>query len=314
MPVNTLEMVAGTTHARSTSIHERMALPLRLAIPLMLTVNLIGDPVQRSVEYGRAGDVPLLMDFSAPEGQGPFPAIVIVHGGGWIGGHRQFSVEPLFEPLAKSGFAWFSISYRLATDLLQFGVAVDDVQTALQFVRSNAEKYNIDPQRIAVLGESAGAHLAFLAVERDPRSVAAVVAMYPPTDLVSLAENARAIPDSLRQMVRAAGMEGLIRGYLKEMSPIDHVTSGLPPFLLVHGTADTIVPFEQSERMLQKLRAAGNSAELITVKGGGHGLRGWERSREHATYRQAVIDWLQKTLKREVRQARSVSSQLSGQR
>src|SRR5690349_6373963 len=101
-----------------------MALRLRLVPLLMLTVNLVGAPVQRSIEYGRVADAPLLMDFSAPEGKGPFPAVVIVHGGGWIGGHRQFSVEPLFEPLNKAGFAWFSISYRLATDVLQFGAAV----------------------------------------------------------------------------------------------------------------------------------------------------------------------------------------------
>lgn len=275
-----------------------MTLLLRLTIPLMLIANAFGAPVQRSIEYGRAGtqNTPLQLDFSAPSGEGPFPAVIIVHGGGWIGGHRQFSVEPLFDPLQNAGFAWFSISYRLATDLLQFGVAVDDVQTAVDFVRKNADKYNVDPNRIVLLGESAGAHLAALAVERKPQSVAAVVAMYPPTDLVSLAENARAIPDSIRNLVRAAGMETLIRGYLREMSPIDHIAPGLPPFLLVHGTADTVVPFDQSERMLKKLRESGNSAELITVTGGGHGLRGWERSRNHASYRQDMIAWLRQTL------------------
>jgi alpha-L-fucosidase 2 len=285
-----------------------MATFLRLAIPLMLSAYLSGEPVHRDIEYGRAPNGPLLMDVSVPEGSGPFPAVIIVHGGGWIGGHRQFSVEPLFEPLTKAGFAWFSISYRLATDLLQFGAAVDDVQTAMQFVRTNAGRYNIDPKRIAVMGESAGAHLAALAVERSPDSVAAVVAMYPPTDLVSLAQNARAIPDSIRQMLRAVGMDGLIRGYLQEMSPIDHVRPGLPPFLLVHGTADTVVPFEQSERMLKKLKEAGNSAELITVEGGGHGLRGWERSLEHTAYRGAMIDWLQRTLHSGVERAQSLQA------
>lgn len=267
-----------------------------LAISLMISVHLSGEPVVRDIEYGRAADRPLLLDASVPEGKGPFPAVIIVHGGGWIGGHRQFSVEPLFDPLSKAGFAWFSISYRLANDLLQFGVAVDDVRTAIEFVRKNASKYNVDPNRIAVLGESAGAHLASLAVERAPGSVAAVVALYPPTDLVSLAQNARVIPDAIRQMVRAAGMEELIRGYLREMSPIEHIGPGLPPFLLVHGTADTVVPYEQSERMLKKLKAAGVAAELITVPGGGHGLRAWERSREHLAYRKTMIDWLQRTL------------------
>jgi acetyl esterase len=285
---------------------------LRLAIPLMLSAHLFGEPVQRDIEYGRAPNGPLLMDVSVPEGKGPFPAVIIVHGGGWIGGDRQFSVEPLFTPLAHAGFAWFSISYRLATDLLQFGVAVDDVQSAIGFVRKNATKYNVDPQRIAVLGESAGAHLAALAVERSPGLVAAVVAMYPPTDLVALAKNVRAIPESVRQMVRAAGMEELILGYLREMSPIEHIGPGLPPFLLIHGTADTVVPYDQSERMLHKLRAVGNRAELITVTGGGHGLRGWERSREHASYRQAMLDWLQRALNEPMVSVPASSSPASG--
>jgi len=114
--------------------------------------------------------------------------------------------------------------------------------------------------------------------------------------LLALPENARAIPESIRQMVRAAGMEQLIRGYLKEMSPIEHVAPGLPPFLLVHGTADTIVPYDQSERMLKKLQAAGVPAQLVTVEGGGHGLRGWERSRDQLAYRRTVIEWLRRTL------------------
>lgn len=268
----------------------------RLLLPLIALMSFhlpcSGATVQRGVEYGRIGDLPLLLDSASPEGTGPFPAVIIVHGGGWIGGHRQHSVEPLLEPLRKAGFVWFSISYRLATDLLQFGAAVDDVQTAIGYVRRHAREYNVDPGRIAVLGESAGAHLASLAVERSPKSVAAIVAMYPPTDLESLARDSRSIPESIRSLVRAAGMEGLIAGYLREMSPINHVAAGLPPFLLVHGTSDHIVPYRQSEQMLKKLRSAGVAAELIAVEGGGHGLRGWETSTRFIGYRQKMIDWL----------------------
>ncbi len=270
---------------------------VRLLLPLMISSQLFSATVQRGVEYGRTSGGPLLLDASIPEGKGPFPAVVIVHGGGWIGGHRQYSVEPLFEPLTQAGFAWFSISYRLATDLLQFGVAVEDVQTAITHVRQNAARYRIDPDRLAVLGESAGAHLASLAVERSPKSVSAVVALYSPADLVSLARNSTTIPESIRQMVRAAGMEQLIIGYLHEMSPIEHVSKELPPFLLVHGTADGIVPYDQSERMLAKLRAAGVPADLVTVQGGGHGLRGWERSSQISGYRTKIIDWLVGKLK-----------------
>jgi acetyl esterase len=270
---------------------------LTLFIPFMISAPLFSAPVKRNIEYGRVGNTALLLDACQPDGDGPFPAVIIVHGGGWIGGHREYSVQPLFEPLTKAGFAWFSISYRLATNVMQLGVAVQDVQTSIDHIRANARAYNIDPERIAVLGESAGAHLASLAVERSPKDVAAVVALYPPSDLVSLVRNARAIPDSLRQAVKAFGMEEVILSYLREMSPIEHIKPGLPPFLLVHGTQDRVVPYDQSTQMLMRLRDNGVDAELITVDGGGHGLRGWEMSTLYSAYRAKVIDWLRVRLK-----------------
>jgi alpha-L-fucosidase 2 len=271
---------------------------LRLLLLFMIVGNIFAGPVKRGVEYGRVGDVPLLLDASVPDGHGPFPAVIIVHGGGWIGGHREHSVQPLFEPLTNAGFAWFSISYRLATNLMHLGVAVDDVQSAIAYVKTNARKYNVDPERLAVLGESAGAHLASLAVERSPASVAAIVALYPPTDLVSLVKNARSIPEGLRQIVRAAGMEGLVTGFLRDLSPIAHVKAGLPPFLLIHGTADSVVPYDQSEQMLAKLRENGIESELMTVEGGGHGLRLWEMSSRLSEYREKMIAWMRHRLTR----------------
>lgn len=265
---------------------------VRSFLPFMLLSQLFSAPVRRDIEYGRVGNTPLLLDSAVPEGTGPFPAVIIVHGGGWIAGHREYSVRPLFDPLTKAGFAWFSISYRLATDLLAIGAAADDVQTAIDYIRAHAREYNIDTARIAVLGESAGAHLAMLAVERSPKSVAAVVAMYAPSDLVRLARESRTIPEPVRQLVRVAGMENLILGYLREMSPIEHITRDLPPVLLIHGTADGIVPLDQSERLLAKLRDAGIQAELMTVDGGGHGLRAWELSPRLLGYRDKMIAWL----------------------
>lgn len=278
---------------------------LGLLVPFMIATPFLNATSHRDVEYGRAAGGPLLLDAGIPEGSGPFPAVVIVHGGGWIGGDRQLNVQPLFRPLTDAGFAWFSISYRLARHMFEFGDAVDDVGTAIEYVRRSAAKYNVDPDRIAVLGESAGAHLASLAVERSPKSVAAVGAIYPPSDLLSLAESAVLIPESVRQAVRISGMAPLVSAYLRRMSPIEHVTAELPPFLLIHGTEDGIVPFRQSEEMLQKLRGVGVPSELIAVQGGGHGLRGWERSPGLSMYRTKMIAWLNAVLKRsEVKAAR----------
>jgi alpha-L-fucosidase 2 len=259
---------------------------------LMFTVQLTYSAVHRDVEYSRPDGQSLRLDATTPEGKGPFPAVILVHGGGWIRGDREFNVAPLFDPLSQAGFAWFSISYRLATDFLNLGAAVDDVADAMKFVRKNAAEFNIDPNRIVLLGESAGAHLASLAAMRDPKAVAAVVALYSPSDLETLAKTSNAVPSQVREAVRASGFGDLILSHLRSLSPIQHVRAGLPPFLLIHGTADTLVPYEQSVRMLERLKAAGVPAELVTVERGGHGLRAWERSAPLASYRKQMVAWL----------------------
>src|SRR3954453_5571387 len=102
---------------RRTRLYGPMGRIASLFLIFMLASQLFSATARRNVEYGRAGDVSLSLDLAVPDGAGPFPAVIIVHGGGWIGGHREYNVQPLFAPLTKAGFAWFSISYRLATDL-----------------------------------------------------------------------------------------------------------------------------------------------------------------------------------------------------
>src|SRR5207249_4581710 len=93
--------------------------------------------VQTDLEFARVGDVSLTLDAFVPEGAGPFPTCILVHGGGWMRGDKQSYIKPLFEPLSKSGFAWFSINYRLAPDH-RWPACADDVATAIRWVRANA--------------------------------------------------------------------------------------------------------------------------------------------------------------------------------
>src|SRR5579872_3464638 len=102
----------------------------------------------RNIEYSRAGGRALHLDAYMPDGPGPFPAAVIVHGGGWVAGDRRWNVQPLFQPLLAAGLACFSISYRLATDPSLFGVAIDDVAEAIRYVRAHALEFRVDPARI----------------------------------------------------------------------------------------------------------------------------------------------------------------------
>jgi alpha-L-fucosidase 2 len=246
------------------------------------------------VEYARPGSESLLFDAVIPEGPGPFPAAILIHGGGWVRGDRHTEMEPLFKPLTKAGIAWFSIDYRLAKDPITFGVAIKDVESAVRFVKTHAAEYNVDPDRVALIGESAGGHLAAMAaLSKDPAThVKAVVALYAPTDLASLATNAGLIPDQVRDQMTGTPWGGLILGRLAQLSPVQHLRSEMPPFLLIHGTNDPLVPIQQSRDMCAKMKALGNRCEVYAVEGAGHGMRRWKSD----AYQKKMLAWLASNL------------------
>lgn len=276
------------------------------AILLMSAADLrAGARVYSNIEYSHAGGYSLLMDGHVPASDRPVPVVILVHGGAWVSGDRKRSVEPLFKPLSDAGFAWFSISYRLASSsptlagsaALVTG-AVDDVRAAVEFVRSHAAEYNIDPNRIALMGESAGAQLSAMAALRPARhaEVQAVVGFYCPSDLAALIQTMPMIPETIRRVVRATPFEDLLVSRLREVSPVNWVREDAPPFLLIHGTADTVVPFQQSVEMCSALRKAGSSCDLYPVVGGGHGLRWWEPAPRLLTYKYDMVRWLTQEL------------------
>jgi len=275
-------------------------------IPLMLsssatTLCATITPARqlRDVEYSQAGGTSLRLDASLPESASPTAAVILVHGGGWTRGDRRIEVQPLFEPLSRAGFAWFSISYRLATDVTQFGVAIDDVEQAVRFVKAHAAEYNINPNRIALVGESAGGQLAAMAALRagPDAAVKAVVALYTPTDLVSLFENSTFIPGQIRNGVRGTPWEPLVLAGLSQLSPVENLRPDMPPFLFIHGTADSLVPFAQSTQMCARMKKIGATCEVYPVEGAGHGMRWWESSsRVGKDYKQKMIEWLDREL------------------
>jgi acetyl esterase len=251
--------------------------------------------IRTDVEYSRAGGMSLRLDASIPEGSGPFPAAIIVHGGGWVRGDKKIDVAPLFKPLSDAGIAWFSINYRLANDPLLFGLAISDVEAAIRFVKENAREYHIDPDRIALIGESAGGQLAAMAALNNApgTSVKAVVGLYAPTDLVSLLKTSELIPSSIRDTLKDTPFEALLLTRLAQLSPISKVRPGMPPFLLIHGTADILVPFEQSRAMCSRMASVGASCELFPVPGVGHAMRRWEGDRAVSEpYKKEMVRWL----------------------
>jgi dipeptidyl aminopeptidase/acylaminoacyl peptidase len=125
-------------------------------------------------------------------------------------------------------------------------------------------------------------------------SVRAVVALYSPSDLVSLARSLPVIPRSIRNSIDGNPWLGFVAARLRSLSPLEHVTNDSPPFLLIHGTADPLVPFEQSVRMCDKLRRMGAQCELYPVEGAGHGIRRWDPLRDD--YKRHMVAWLERHL------------------
>lgn len=282
-----------------------------LLLPLILGANLAGGSLdQKDVEYGRPGGVPILLDLHVPDGAGPFPAAILVHGGGFDEGSKSTNVRPLFDLLANAGFAWFSIDYRLAPKF-RFPQAIEDVNSAIRWVKANAPTYHLDVSKIALIGESAGGFLVnYAGTHETPETrVAAIVDFYGPTDYGKLAQLRRDHPERFnmtsinRHAVNGGGIhffgaEQLDQGglaKLRTISPILAVHKGMAPFLCIHGTKDDQVTFEQSTEMCEAMHKVGAGCDLITIEGGGHGMGSW-RAPEMQHWKPQMIAWLKKTL------------------
>lgn len=265
---------------------------------------------RQNVEYARADDKPLLLDLHIPAGSGPFPAAILIHGGGFDEGSKSTNVRPLFAPLTDAGFAWFSIDYRLAP-AVHFPEAIDDVRSAIRWVHTHAADYHVDPRKIAIIGESAGGFFVNYIGTHEaagPR-VAAVVDFYGPSDYGKLALLRREHPErfNMATINRHAAHGGGIHFFgveqldaaglakLHSLAPIAAVHKGMPPFLVIHGTKDDQVDYQQSTDFCRAIDGVGTACQLITIEGGGHGMSGW-RTPGMQHWKPEMIAWLQKTL------------------
>jgi alpha-L-fucosidase 2 len=283
---------------------------MKLAMLGLIGAALLAAADQKDVEYGRADGKALLLDLHVPEGAGRFPAAILVHGGGFDEGSKSTNVRPLFDLLANAGYAWFSIDYRLAP-AVQLPGAFADLQTAIVWVKANAEKYHVDVSKVALIGESAGGFLVnYAGTHMTPETrVAAIVDMYGPVDYEKLALERRDHPErfSMTSINRHASHGGGIhffgadalddagRAKLRAASPIHAVRAGMPPFLCIHGTKDDQVTYDQSPAMCEAMRKVGARCDLITVADGGHGMSSW-RAPDQQHWKAEMIAWLNQTL------------------
>ncbi len=266
------------------------ALCFLLALPL--AAGLRSD-----IEFAQVGDVHLTLDAWVPDGAGPFAAVIVVHGGGFVNGDKQTYVQPLFEPLTKGGFAWFTINYRLAPQY-RFPAAVEDVERAVVWLHAHAQEYKVDPHRIALLGESAGGHLvSYVGARHKPAArIAAVVSFYGPHDFEARATGRGALSDSEKAFVGVSDTSPKSMRLLRRASPITYVHKGMPPYLLIHGTKDAAVPYELSVSMCDKMKRVGASCEVFTVEEAPHGVGPWEKNPAFQGYKKRMVEWLQATL------------------
>ncbi|HZS03629.1 MAG TPA: pectinesterase family protein [Blastocatellia bacterium] len=258
---------------------------------------LLKGRVKTDIEYAQAGGESLKLDAFVPAGEGPFPGVIFVHGGGWSGGDKRGGNDPLFVPVAERGIAWFTINYRLAPKH-HYPAPVEDVHTAIRWVKAHAAEYNVDPNRLALVGESAGGQLVAQAavLAKEDARVAAVAPFYAPVDFVADMERRGGLSTSMRGLfgrTEAKADEATLQ-LLREASPINHVRAGLPPFLLVHGTGDMSVLYNWSPQFQSKLRAVGVECDLITIPDGRHGMANWESFAPE--YKNQVADWLAEKL------------------
>lgn len=286
-----------------------LSLTLALACAAALSASA-GAIDQTGIEFAKPGGKALLLDLHVPEGAGPFAAALLVHGGGFDGGHRDTNVRPLFEVFSDAGFAWFSIDYRLAPEA-RFPQAMEDVNTAIRWVKSNAAKYHIDVSKIVLVGESAGGLLVnYAGTHETPETrVAAVVDFYGPVDYGKLAEARRDHPDrfDMKTINRHAANGGGIHFFgveqldeqglekLHSVAPIAAVHKGMPPFLCIHGTSDDQVSYEQSTAMCSAMQQVGAVCDLISIQGGGHGMSAW-RAPDMQHWKAEMIRWLKQQL------------------
>jgi alpha-L-fucosidase 2 len=257
-----------------------------------------GYQVTADIEYSAPGGERLKLDAHIPEGKGPFPAVILVHGGGWTNGHKTVNfVTDLFPVLDGSGMAWFTIDYRLAPKH-PYPAARLDVEAAVQWVKKNAKQYRVNPRKIALMGESAGGHLVNLVGAKNDVGVAAVVCFYGPYDMESFAKKFEGKPATggMKTFFRIDEYNDAAKRKLREASPSTYVNRKTPPFLLIHGTRDAAVPYEQAQLHRDAFRKRGIPVELITVEDGVHGVMNWEKDPRFHGYKTPMVEWLRRTL------------------
>ena len=248
--------------------------------------------IQTDVEYAKAGDVSLKLDLYKPKSESakPRPCLVWIHGGGWQGGNKSSGAGRVAPYVASGDYVGVSVGYRL-TDVAIWPAQIHDCKAAIRYVRANADKLGIDPNKIGVWGSSAGGHLVSLLgtsgdvkeVEGDlgatgvSSRVACVVNYCGPSDFIAFGLDAPNLSNPGGPVYKLFGGAPKDKAdAAKQASPVTYITKDDPPFLTVHGTDDKTVPLDQAQRLHDAEKKAGVDTTFVKIVGGGHGFGGPE--------------------------------------
>jgi acetyl esterase/lipase len=262
---------------------------------IVLALSMAPASVDMDVVYDRPGGTPVHMDIYKPAHAGDRPAVVVIHGGGWMSGNKK-DMAQFCEKLAERGYVAATVQYRLAP-AHKWPAMLEDVQSAVRYLRSNAATYRIDPKRMASLGASAGGHLALMLGVSEAEKpmlhsskVAAVVNIFGVTDFTAMLPNWALLSDALFGVKADA-----VRPMMAKASPLTHLDKADAPVFTLHGTADWLVPISQSTALDKKLKELGISHEFIQIKDGGHEVDIKRQDVKDAL--DAMAKWLDKQLK-----------------
>lgn len=286
-----------TTPAYLRPVVPNLIDPHSLPLPDPTVLGGARGVVRRAVPYAVVpGHRPLLLDLHLPDRATGVPVILFLHGGGWYFGDRttfcptwsDWAPTP-FEQLVDAGFAIASVDYRLSGEAT-FPAQLDDVEAALDWLGARADSVGIDPRRIVLWGESAGAHLAALAAldttargTAPDRRIAGVVDWYGPADLLT---SLGAGDPGSREALLLGRAPDTDPDAARSASPTARVHPGAPPFHIAHGLADRFVPATQSRELAAALAAVGVEVELDLVEDADHLWIG--AANPHAVFRRAL--------------------------
>lgn len=262
-----------------------MGLPSLLLISLSL-VSIAWSKEIKDIEFARPDGFSLTLDAWRPDDAQVRGAVILVHGGGWEAGDKRTYIGPWFTTLTAAGIPWFTINYRLAPRF-PHPAAVEDIEAAVHYVRAHAREYQVDPDRIVLMGESAGGHLAALAALRGKVKAAGLVSFYGIHDVAQWKIQRGELPRNIARYLPQATAAALI-----EASPITYVQRGQAPVLLVHGTADQGVPWQQSQSFCEATRKVGARCDIQLIEGAPHGVENWEKELRFQVWKAPTVAWL----------------------